>query len=360
MLNDALFTPFACKSLKMRNRIVMSPMGRSSAPGGVPVEQAVAYYSARAAGGAGLVMSEATAINRPAARNDPSAPDFHGPALDRWREVLHAVHDAGAAMAQQLWHVGAMLDPRFNHDVPYESPSGLMGAKTPNGHAMSEEDIADTIAAYGKAARSAKDGGWDMIEVHGGHSYLIDQFFWAVTNQRQDRYGGSLAERTLFAAEVLRAIRAAVGPEMAISLRISQWKQVEYTARIATTPAELEQWVTPLAEAGVDILHCSQRRYWEPEFPGSDLNFAGWVKKLTGLPTITVGSVSLDSDLQALSRGEGGAPVGIEPLIERLERGDFDLVAVGRAMIANRDWADRIRCGETIEPFAPMMLAKLD
>ena len=236
MANEALFTPFACKSLKMRNRIVMSPMGRSSAPSGVPIEQAVAYYSGRAAGGAGLVMSEATAIDRPAARNDPNAPDFHGPALERWREVLDAVHGAGAAMGQQLWHVGAMLDARVTHDVPYESPSGLMGADMPNGRAMTEEDIADTITAYGQAAQSARDGGWDMIEVHGGHSYLIDQFFWAVTNRRDDRYGGTLVERTRFAVEVLGAIRAAVGPDLAISLRISPSTSTAKRVRSTSVP----------------------------------------------------------------------------------------------------------------------------
>jgi len=359
MSHEVLFTPFECKSLKMRNRIVMSPMGRSSAPNGVPIKEAVAYYRARATGGAGLIMSEATAIERPAARNDPTAPDFHGPALERWREVLDAVHEAGAMMGQQLWHVGALADPRFNYEVPYESPSGLIGAGMSNGRSMTEEDIADVIAAYGKAARSAQAGGWDIVEVHGGHSYLIDQFFWAITNQRTDRYGGSIEARTRFAAEVLREIRTAVGPDMAISIRISQWKQVDYDARIANTPAELERWVTPLVEAGVDIFHCSQRRYWQPEFEGSNLNFAGWVKKLTGQPTITVGSVGLSTDLQAMVHGEGGAPVGIEPLIERMERGEFDLVAVGRAMIANSDWADRIRRNEEIRAFTPAMLGSL-
>jgi len=156
-----------------------------------------------------------------------------------------------------------------------------------------------------------------------------------------------LAERTRFAADLIRAVRVAVGPDFPICLRISQWKLQDYTAKLATTPHEMESWLFQLVQAGVDIFHCSQRRFWEPEFPGSDLNFAGWAKKLTGKPTITVGSVGLSGDFLAAFKGESSTPSTLEELLRRLDRGDFDLVAVGRALLVDPNWARKIHEGRS-------------
>jgi len=210
---------------------------------------------------------------------------------------------------------------------------------------MSEEDIADTIAAFARAAATAERLGFDTVELHGGHGYLIDQFFWEETNRRSDRYGGkTLAERARFAAELIRAVRAAVSPGFPIILRVSQWKLQDYTARLATSPTELGQWLGPLVEAGVDVLDCSQRRFWEPEFPDVDgktgLNLAGWAKKLTGAATIAVGSVGLPVE-QATPIGADTGAV-LDNLTARLERGEFDLVAVGRALLSDPNWCAKI------------------
>ena len=224
--------------------------------------------------------------------------------------MIDAVHAAGGKMGPQLWHTGGVpsSDAGFAPG-PLDTPSGLNAPGQPAGEPMSEEAIADTVAAFARAAADAKALGFDTLEIHGAHGYLIDQFFWSGTNLRHDRYGGAtIAERARFAAEVVAAIRAAVGPDYPILLRVSQWKQQDYTARLAQTPGEMEQWLRPLVEAGVDILHCSQRRFWEPEFPEIDgehgLNFAGWAKKLTGAPTISVGSVGLSGDFFGAFRGQ--------------------------------------------------------
>lgn len=144
-------------------------------------------------------------------------------------------------------------------------------------------------------------------------------------------------------------------------IRLSQWKQQDYNARIAQTPDEMAAWLQPLADAGADIFHCSQRRFWEPEFDGSDLNFAGWAKKLTGLPTITVGSVGLSGEFIAAFGGESSKPASLDELLRRFDRGDFDLVAVGRALISDPDWAVKVRDGRTAElsDFSPAALATL-
>jgi len=109
----------------------------------------------------------------------------------------------------------------------------------------------------------------------------------------------------------------------------------------------MDAWLTPLAEAGADMFHCSQRRFWEPEFDGSDLNFAGWAKKLTGKPTITVGSVGLSGEFVASYAGEASTPASLDELLRRLERGDFDLVAVGRALLQDPNWAVKVHQGRT-------------
>ena len=161
--------------------------------------------------------------------------------------------------------------------------------------------------------------------------------------------------------EIIKAIRAATGPNYPIILRFSQWKQQDYAARLAATPELLEDFLAPLSDAGVDIFHCSTRRYWEPEFDGSDLNLAGWTKKITGKPTITVGSVGLNGDFFGAFAGQGAPTRSVDDLIERLEKGEFDLVAVGRALLQDPQWANKIRNGQhdQVHEYAADALATL-
>jgi 2,4-dienoyl-CoA reductase-like NADH-dependent reductase (Old Yellow Enzyme family) len=363
-----LFEPFARGKLVLPNRIVMAPMTRNMAPAGVPGRPNADYYARRAEGGVGLILSEGTVIERPASRNMPHIPFFHSEApLGGWRQVIEAVHAAGGKMGPQVWHTGAV--PVSGEDFErgaLDSPSGLNGPDNVVGEPMSEEAIADTIAAFARAARDAQALGFDTVEIHGAHGYLIDQFFWSGSNRREDKWGGAtIAERSRFAAEVVAAMREAVGPDYSIILRISQWKQQDYAARLAPTPAEMEQWLGPLVAAGVDILHCSQRRFWEPEFPEIDgeqgLNFAGWAKQLTGAPTISVGSVGLSGDFFGAFRGQSSERSSLDGLVERMERGEFDLIAVGRALLSDPQWARKVRDGRDSElrDFDPASMQEL-
>ena len=331
----SLFSPFRLKSLSLRNRLVMAPMTRTRSPDGVPTNAVADYYARRAQAEVGLILSEGTVIERPGSANHPDIPHFYGHALPAWKTVIDAVHAHHGQMAPQIWHVGK---------VPPQSPDTKLPAPLEGPDSMTTADVERTIAAFAEAARQAKLLGFDSLELHGAHGYLIDQFFWDKTNQRTDRFGGkTLKERSRFAIEVLQAVRAAVGPDFAVILRLSQWKQQDYTSKLALTPAEMEQWLMPLTEAGVDIFHLSQRRFWEPEFAGSDLNFAGWAKKITGRPTITVGSVGLSGDLMSAFKGEGSAPQALDELLRRFDRGDFDLVAVGRAILQDPQWVLKIK-----------------
>lgn len=346
-----LFQPLQIRGLTLKNRIVMAPMTRSRSPGGFPNDANVAYYTRRAAAEVGLILSEGTLTRRRGAADDADIPLFWGEqALAGWKRVIDSVHAVGGKMGPQLWHQGMARKPNSGHfpDAPSDSPSGvtLKGKKV--GEEPSETEVLDMAQAYADAARDAKRLGFDCIELHGAHAYLIDEFFWEVTNQRTDRFGGSIERRAEFAAEVIRRCRVAVG-ELPIIIRISQWKSVDYGAKIARTPDELARWTRVLVEAGVDAIHCSQRRILEPEFPEVDgpngLNFAGWVKKVTGLPTISVGSIGLSSEFTGAFRGQGSHAGKFDEAVERLARGEFDLVAVGRALLQDPEWARKVQQG---------------
>ncbi|ANQ25154.1 12-oxophytodienoate reductase [Vibrio natriegens] len=366
---DILFRPFQVRSLKLPNRLVMAPMTRSFAPDGIVTEANAEYYSKRAKGGVGLILSEGTVINRPSSRNDPNVPKFYGDeALAGWKGVVDAVHEDGGKMGPQLWHTGSTRSyaTDWEPSTPVESPSGLIAPGQLRGVSMTDEDIADTIAAHAAAAADAKRLGFDIVEIHAAHGYLIDQFFWEATNLRFDSYGGStIRERSKFAAEVIKATRVAVGDDFPISVRLSQWKQDDYTAKLVNGPDQMAEWLEPLADAGADILHCSQRRFWEAEFPHIDgengLNLAGWAKKLTGLATISVGSVGLSGDFFSAFSGQSSTTVGLDRLIERMERDEFDLIAVGRALLTDPMWVEKVRSGsvDKLSGFDPSSLGTL-
>jgi 2,4-dienoyl-CoA reductase-like NADH-dependent reductase (Old Yellow Enzyme family) len=328
----------------------------------VPGADVAAYYRRRAEGGTGLLITEGTWIPHATAGSMPDVPRFHGAdALAGWRRVAEEVHAAGGRIFPQLWHTGIAAS-RNAPDFVTASPSGLWLPGDQRGEPASRQIIDEIVAAYGTAALSARDIGFDGVEIHGAHGYLIDQFLWHATNRRKDRYGGDPASRTRFAVEVIEEVRRRVGPEFPVGLRYSQWKMQDYEAKLAATPQELGAMLQPLAAAGVDVFHCSTRRFWEPEFAGSSLNLAGWTRKLTGKPVITVGSVTLNEVFTTTSRSEEGAAVtGIDELIGRLERGEFDLVAIGRSLIANPDWPALVRRGalDQLKPFHKDVLREL-
>jgi 2,4-dienoyl-CoA reductase-like NADH-dependent reductase (Old Yellow Enzyme family) len=366
-----LFEPFTVKNLTLKNRIVMAPMTRTKSPGGIPGPEVAAYYRRRAEGGTGLIITEGTYVEHAGAGCYPDVPHFFGEeALAGWKRVADDVHAAGGKIFPQLWHVGlvAQADGTFNPSAV--GPSGLakadvrviepvMKAVT---EPMTQQDIEAVVRAFGEAAAAAERLGFDGVEIHGAHGYLLDQFFWGVTNQRTDGYGGDLPARTRFAVEIIREIRSKVSAEFPVCLRFSQWKLQDYTARLASNPEELAAFLAPLSAAGVDLFHCSQRRFWEPEFEGSPLNLAGWTKELTGKPTMTVGSVTLNTEFTKTFRSADTAEVtGIDELLERLEREEFDLVAIGRSLIVNPAWPSMVQRGAVGEllPFQRDVLAQL-
>ena len=365
---DVLFKPYRLNSLMLPNRVVMAPMTRSVSPGGVPTSKVAAYYRRRAENGVGLIITEATGIGRPAALNEPDMPQFHGEAaLAGWKKVVDEVHAAGGRIAPQLVHVGRKLSktvPDWIPPGPYESPSGLSLTGERVGRPMSEADVADVIDAFARAAMDAERLGFDGVELMGAHGYLINQFFYDDLNLRDDKYGGStLLERSRFVVEILKAIRSVVTSGFPVILRLSQWKPKDFNARLAETPQALEQWLGVLVEAGADAFHLSQAKFWQPAFPEVDkeLNLAGWAKRLTGAAAITVGAVGLSGDVYESFAGKSAQSASLDGLLARLEHGEFDLVAVGRALLQDPAWLQKVRhgCVDQIADFTPAAFATL-
>ncbi|HBX36592.1 MAG TPA: 12-oxophytodienoate reductase [Pseudohongiella sp.] len=361
---DVLLKPFESPKLQLKNRVVMAPMTRQFSPDGVPHQLVVDYYRRRAEGDVGLIITEGTTVGHKAASFDSKIPNFHtDEALAGWKQVVDAVHKAGGKIAPQLWHVGCARKPGTgpHPDFPSATPSGyaLPGKKV--GEPLTTAEIDNIVKAFGEAGGNAKKLGFDALEIHGAHGYMIDDFLWEGLNQRSDQYGGSRAKRSQFAVEIVQAIRAEVGEDFPIIFRFSQWKQQDYSARLAETPEQLAEVLQPISDAGVDIFHCSQRRFWEPEFEGSGMNLAGWTRRLLNKPTITVGSVSLNEEFITTFQGGKADAADIQELLQRLDADEFDLVAVGRALIANPNWVQLITQGDagSLKTYEKSLLAEL-
>jgi len=342
----------------------MAPMTRNFSPRGIPDRNVASYYRKRAESGVGLIITEGTTVNHKGANGYPKVPAFYGEqALAGWKQVVEEVHEAGGLIIPQLWHVGYMRKRGIEPDpqVPGYGPMTVQAKGAIETIGLTAEDIHDVVMAFAAAAREAENLGFDGLEIHGAHEYLIDQFFWEKSNQRTDEYGGSLERRLQLALDIIRAVREAVSNNFMVVFRFSQWKQQDFNAKLARNPEELERFLIPLAAAGVDVFHASTRRFWEPEFEGSPLNLAGWTRKITGKPVITVGSVGLDTTFTSSFGGKTAHPTGIDELIRRMEADEFDLVAVGRALLADPDWINKIRDGQDceIEPFTKEALETL-
>jgi 2,4-dienoyl-CoA reductase-like NADH-dependent reductase (Old Yellow Enzyme family) len=343
-----LFTPFRLGSLSLPNRFVMPGMQRGWVRDGAPSPELASYYRRRVEGGVGLIIAESSAVDHSSSTVQPAACWLNPHTAGAWSRCVDAVRDASGHFLMQLWHEGGR---RNAADGLALSPSGLSHPGHPNGRAATRAELGEIRDAFVRSALIAQSIGADGVEVHACHGYLLDQFLWAATNTRDDGYGGeAIADRARFPAEIVASIRAACGPDFVISFRFSQWKEHDYEAKVAATPDDLGVLLGMLRAAGANSLHASTRRFWVPEWPGSEMGLAGWTRRLGGLPTITVGSVGLDRDVMAsfMEDGEAASRVraSMQELAERFERQEFDLVAVGRGLISDPDWVKKVRDGQ--------------
>jgi 2,4-dienoyl-CoA reductase-like NADH-dependent reductase (Old Yellow Enzyme family) len=358
---DPLFSAITINGAIARNRFVLPAMQRASF-GFRPTERMVELLRGAAEGGTGMIISEGSSPDHPAAYWQQIFSVIGDDTIADWRRVANAVLSTDDVLfLMQLWHPGALrlVTPEMHNpypDYPSLSPSGLVQEGRPNGVAMSAQDLDETKKAYVKAALIAQELGAHGIEVHSCHGYLLDLFLWHETNKRMDDYGGTtLTERAAYPAEIVAAIREATGPDFVISFRFSQWKEVDYAAKIARHPDELGPFLERIERAGANLFNVSTRRFDAPAWPELDprRSLASWVKGMTRVPVVAIGSVGLSTDWARDMLDDQEPRLQIEDDLVRvrrgLEAGDFDLIAAGRAQVANPQLVNRVRDGALSE-----------
>jgi 2,4-dienoyl-CoA reductase-like NADH-dependent reductase (Old Yellow Enzyme family) len=341
-----IFDEYKLKNLTLRNRILMAPMTRNQSPGGIPTEKVISYYSRRAKAEVGMIITEGIEVSHKASSAYPNVPRLDSTdAIEGWKKVVAGIKNNNGAVIAQLWHCGGFrkLGMQPNPEVPGYTASGLVKPGKQVAYEMTLDDIKETIDAYASDAKICQDLGFDGVEIHGAHGYLIDNFLWSGTNIREDEYGGSIEKRSKFVSDIIKAVKENVDDKFIVGLRFSQWKQHDFDAKLASTPDDLKKVLLPPVEAGLDYLHSSMRRFWESEFENSEENLASWTKKISNIPTIGVGSVGLDSDFIDMTAPAN--PTSIDKAIEDISNGKYDLIAVGRALLSDQEWVVKMKEG---------------
>tara|TARA_Y100001980_G_C14526384_1_gene301914 strand:- start:197 stop:1276 length:1080 start_codon:yes stop_codon:yes gene_type:complete len=341
-----IFENYKLKNITLRNRIVMAPMTRNQSPGGIPTQEVIAYYSRRAKAEVGLIITEGIEVSHKASSAYPNVPRLDSNAAkEAWKKVVEEIKNNNGAVIAQLWHCGGFrkLGMQPNPEVPGHTASGLVKPGKKVAHEMTLNDIKETIDAYASDAKICEEIGFDGVEIHGAHGYLIDNFFWSGTNIREDEYGGTIQNRSQFVSDIIKSVRENVSENFIVGLRFSQWKQHDFEAKLASNPEELKTILTLPVESGLDYLHSSMRRFWESEFEGSNENLAYWTKKITKIPTIGVGSVGLDSDF--IDMTAPATPTSIDKAIDDITNDKYDLIAVGRALLSDHEWVLKMKEG---------------
>lgn len=344
----SLLAPAALGGLSLRNRLVVAPMTRVSATAdGRPTPRMVAYYRGFAEGGFGLIISEGIYPDKAFSQGYLYQPGLSDEAqVAGWRDVIRAVHGTGGRMIAQLMHAGALSqgNPHRQHTVGPSAvaPKGKQmefyrgAGPYPLPVEMSSAEIEEAIVGFSNAALSAQRAGFDGVEVHGANGYLLDQFLTEGVNLRTDAYGGDVGSRIGLTAQVIAAVRRAVGPEFLIGVRISQAKVNDFEHRWSGGDADARIVFQSVAQAGADYAHTTEFEAWRPAFAEGGPSLAALAKAQSGLPVIANGS------LHETHRAE-----------EMVARGEADLVSLGRGALTHADFPARLRAEQPIAGFDP-------
>ena len=351
-----LFAPIRLASVTLPNRICVAPTTRQVAEDdGTPTPAMSDYWARRVRGGCALVITEGVYFSdRWNSKGYPAQSGIcNEKHVEAWREITDLIHREGGYILAQLQHAGRLADPRYLQDgnPPFsasdthaegyviftDSPEEkiLRGWRHPlpyrryvPARALTVPEIHELADSFALAARRAIDAGFDGVEVHGANGFLIDNFFNSAVNVRDDEFGGSPAKRAAFAQLVCRKVRAAIGPEPAITLRLSQDRIDGLHDRYAGGVAEARAIGDALASAPVDALHWASFAWNDNRDPGSDEIIPAVLRQSSGKPVIVNGGVREADDATAV-----------------LASGAGDMVAIGRPLFANPDWAHRVRAG---------------
>lgn len=344
MSKSTLFQPLQlAPNLQLNNRLVMAPLTRCMADDDLlPTEDMAAYYGRRA--DTGLIISEATLVSADG-QGYPNTPGlFSRSQVEAWKNITRRVHDKGGKIFAQLWHTGRVSHSFFLQGNKPMAPSAVaMAGRVPRmdglvyeaPRAMTDADIARVIADFGHAAANAKEAGFDGVEIHGANGYLIDQFLHFQTNQRSDRWGGSVENMSRFLFDVIAAVKNNIEH---VGLRLSPvgYYNLEYDAEDL---AVFEYFLPKLNDQGLCYLHTGRLEDEPVDYLGGTVtqylrrHFAGVV--------MANGGYSPESAEQSVASSEA------------------DLVAIGRPIIANPDYVKRVGAGDELIEYSEAMLETL-
>jgi 2,4-dienoyl-CoA reductase-like NADH-dependent reductase (Old Yellow Enzyme family)/thioredoxin reductase len=339
-----VFEPTNIGRMKLKNRIVMPPMGTNYAEAGGAVSQRMLdYYEARARGGVGLIIVEGSAPSLRCNTYLQGPPSYQASLGDDkfipgWEKLTDAAHKYNAKIAIQIMH--ATLED-WDGKVVQVSPSPLivparvMGILGEPPHELTVDEIAERVRWFASAARRAREAGFDGVEVHGAHQYIVAAFLSSATNQRKDEYGGSVENKARFLVEILQAIREEVGSDFPVWVRFNAQ---EWGVENGIPIEETKQMIPLVVEAGAQALHVSGYGAGSyittapiSDTPGFLVPLAEEIKKLTNVPVIAVGRLDLEL-------GE-----------KILEEGKSDLIAIGRRLLADPDLPNKVAEGRLDE-----------
>lgn len=329
-----LFSPIKVRKMELANRVVMPPMGTSLGnPDATVSEALLAYMRRQARGGAGLIITEITAVHPSGIVWESQLGAYDDRFIPGLKKLAGIVHEAGGKAALQLHHAGRESLYLLNKGEaigPSAVPSLVFGQAP---REMTLEDIREIIHSFGQAAIRAREAGFDAVEVHGAHGYLLTQFLSALSNRRADQYGGGISDRARFLIEVLEEVRRGVGEDFPVLLRIS----AEEFIKNGYTVEDIQTILPDLVKSGADVIHASIGTHGSPggvtsappEYePGFNVWRARKIKESVDVPVIAVGRFT-------------------DPTLadEVIGRGDADLVAFGRQQLTDPDYLIKAREG---------------
>ncbi|SHH42721.1 oxidoreductase [Halobaculum gomorrense] len=356
MTDDPLFDEFKLNDLTLDNRVGLAPMTRTSATDeGHATERMARYYASFARGGFSFLVTEGT---HPDATHSQGYDNQPGLATDEqaaaWERVVDAVHGEGSAIFAQLMHAGAQAQGNrygygpvapSDHRPPGEQ-SELYGGSGPfpEAQALDAADLDEVRDGFVAAAKRAVDAGFDGIEVHAANGYLLHEFVDPTVNDRDDEYGGSPENRARFPAEVTDAIDEATPEDFVVGVRASQGAVVDEERVWPDGDATAEALFTALAAAGADYVHVTGGDATAPEVPDTDRTLAQLAVEHAGADAAVIANGSLGDPATARAALADGA----------------DLITLGTGALANHDWPNRVRAGESLDDLDPTVVFQPD
>ena len=338
MSDDILFTLFQLKNITLKNRIGVAPMTRMSSPGdSIPRKDVFDFLVKRAENGAAIVYTEAIVTDYESAQGYPGqARMLTQRQIDAWKPVVKAIQDKGAIAIMQMFHCGRMAWQEVNpanrviasSPIPPKQDNPLTGKPYPVPDEMTKFDIDHVITGFVETAKGAVEAGFDGIEIHGAHGYLINNFLSSYSNQRTDEYGGTVENRFRFSNEVIQAVHKVVPEDRLLIFRISNWGVADMEVSLFKNRDEWQELIKLLSKEPIDAISLSTYRYKDKAF-GTDRNMAQITREATNLPIMICGQIyDKKSAEDALT--------------------DADIVLSAKSLLLNPNWVEDVRSGKEL------------